>query len=473
MFLKRRAINNARNSRLSLYNNQQSQQSISSSSESSLSLSSSNVRRPSNITSIPENIETEIIHPVSFEEHDDSGKIHMLRKSASSRSFKKVQDMRRHSVGAIYIEQKTSDPCCDPKIIKKLNELSPETYEIVKCSKAQNYKTKWYFNIFNKFKKFKVRCHKGQKSHIVTAKCIKNGKMVIVKRVEKKNLTNLDYYKPACYAVANCGCTECDISKLQSSSIFSTGSSNPTILSAIITFNEESIIKTATVDSIEKISLQNFDSTQNSPQTSILNNSSQHSLVICNNSTNSPRTSICNIQTQCNNNSPRASIYSHIQFQYNNNSPRTSVNNIQSQPSVRNNLSRYNALNPVGITPIVLQIDKLKKESNALSSSSSISISCAVESSHSQSSPALSIKSDSSSMSVQPPSEIHSYIPIELHCLQHKVNEFPAYIDNFDDGRYIYYVTKFHGVKQRKLKKPSSWFKKKYFEVNWDEYLNS
>jgi hypothetical protein len=177
MFLKRRAINNARNSRLSLEinNNQQSRQSISSSSDSSLSLSNfSNARRFSNITSIPENFEA---HSVSFDEHDDSGKIRRLRRTASSYSFKKVQDTRRHSVGAIYVEQKRSEPCCDPNIVKGLNELSQDNYEIVKCIKMQSNK-KWYFNIINKFKKFKVRCHKGKKGHIVTAKSIKDGKMV-------------------------------------------------------------------------------------------------------------------------------------------------------------------------------------------------------------------------------------------------------------------------------------------------------
>ncbi|CAB5185184.1 unnamed protein product [Rhizophagus irregularis] len=552
MFLKRLAIKNARNSRLSLENNNQQsqQQSISSSSDSSLSLtSSSNARRSSNITSIPENIE---VHPLSFDEHDDSGKIHRLRRSASSYSFKKVQDTRRHSVGPIYIkqnieqniEQKRFEPCCDPIIIKELNELSQESYEIVKCPKVQNDK-KWYFKIITKFKKFKIRCHQGQKSHIVTAKRIKNGKMVVIKRIEKKNLTGSDYYKPACNVGADCECAGCIISKLQSSpplSILSTGSSNPTIhsaritfneeslnptiLSARITFNEESIIKTVAVDPSEQISLQNFDSTQNSPQTSILNNSSQlnsprtsvHNFQSQYNNSprssiyniqsqynyNSPRSSIYNIQSQYNNNSPRSSIYN-IQSQYNNNSPRSSIHNIQSQynnnsprSSVYNIQSQYNNTSPrssvyniqsqpntsprsnipnsVGFTPIVRQIDKLKKESNAfLTSSSSTSINYPTASinsqSQSQSSPALSIKSDSSSMFVQPPSI--NYIPIELQSLHAKFNEFPAYIDYFDDGRYYYYITKIHGVRQRKLKKPSSWFKKKYFKVNWEEYLNS
>ncbi|RGB39328.1 hypothetical protein C1646_812038 [Rhizophagus diaphanus] len=505
MFLKRRAIKNARNSRLSLENNNQQsqQQSISSSSDSSLSLtSSSNAKRSSNITSIPENIE---VHTLSFDEHDDSGKIHRLRRSASSYSFKKVQDTRRHSVGAIYVKQNI-EPCCDPIIIKELNELSQESYEIVKCPKVQNDK-KWYFKIITKFKKFKVRCHKGQKSHTVTAKRIKNGKMVVIKRIEKKNLTGSDYYKPACNVGADCECAGCIVSKLQSSpplSILSTGSSNPTIHSARITFNEESIIKSVAVGPSEQISLKNFDSTQSSPQTSILNNSSQlnsprtsvHNIQSQYN--NSPRSSIYNIQSQYNNNSPRSSIQSQynnnsprssIQSQYNNNSPRSSVYNIQSQynntsprssvyniQSQPNTSPRSNIPNSVGFTLIVRQIDKLKKESNAfLTSSSSTSINYPTASinsqSQSQSSPALSIKSDSSSMFVQPPS-IH-YIPIELQSLHAKFNEFPAYIDYFDDGRYYYYITKIHGVRQRKLKKPSSWFKKKYFKVNWEEYLNS
>jgi hypothetical protein len=302
----------------------------------------------------------------------------------------------------------------------------------------------------------------------------------------------LDYYKPSCDAGANCECVGCGISKLQSSSILSTGSSNPTIPSRI-TFNEKSIIKTASVNSNE--SLQNFDSTQNSPQMSILNNSSQHSIYnnstnsprtsiynnstnsprtsIHNNSTNSPRTSIHNTQPQYNN-SPRTSV----QSQYNNSS-RTSIYNIQSnnnspRTSVHNSSPRSNA---VGLTPIFRQIDKLKKESNAISffttlSSISINNTAASINSQSQSSPALSIKSDSSSMYVQPPS-INSYIPIELRSLHLKYSELPAYIDDFDDEKYYYYVTKSHGVRQRKLKKPSSWLKPKYFKVNWDEYLNS
>uniref|UniRef100_U9TKG5 Uncharacterized protein n=1 Tax=Rhizophagus irregularis (strain DAOM 181602 / DAOM 197198 / MUCL 43194) TaxID=747089 RepID=U9TKG5_RHIID len=336
---------------------------------------------------------------------------------------------------------------------------------------------------------------------------------VVIKRIEKKNLTGSDYYKPACNVGADCECAGCIISKLQSSpplSILSTGSSNPTIhsaritfneeslnptiLSARITFNEESIIKTVAVDPSEQISLQNFDSTQNSPQTSILNNSSQlnsprtsvHNFQSQYNNSprssiyniqsqynnNSPRSSIHNIQSQYNNNSPRSSVYN-IQSQYNNTSPRSSVYNIQSQP---NTSPRSNIPNSVGFTPIVRQIDKLKKESNAfLTSSSSTSINYPTASinsqSQSQSSPALSIKSDSSSMFVQPPSI--NYIPIELQSLHAKFNEFPAYIDYFDDGRYYYYITKIHGVRQRKLKKPSSWFKKKYFKVNWEEYLNS
>src|SRR6266498_3125418 len=103
-------IKNARNSPLSLdnnNNNQESQQSISSSSGSSLPLtSSSNERRSSNITSI-----LEINHLESFGEYDDSGKVRILRKSASTYSFKKVPaDLRRHSVGAVKFEL-----CCDPK----------------------------------------------------------------------------------------------------------------------------------------------------------------------------------------------------------------------------------------------------------------------------------------------------------------------------------------------------------------------
>jgi len=79
-------------------------------------------------------------------------------------------------------------------------------------------------------------------------------------------------------------------------------------------------------------------------------------------------------------------------------------------------------------------------------------------------------------MSVQPPSIHPSHndlIPIELQNLQYNSNDnLPAFIAYFVDDRYYYYITKSHGVRQRKLKKPSSWFKKKYFEVDWNSYLN-
>jgi hypothetical protein len=103
----------------------------------------------------------------------------------------------------------------------------------------------------------------------------------------------------------------------------------------------------------------------------------------------------------------------------------------------------------------------MKKEST---SSTSINYPTASINSQSQSSPALSIKSDPSSMFVQPPS-IHSYIPIELQSLQAKLNEFPAYIGYFDDGRYYYYIAKIHGVRQGKLKKLSSWLKKNILKL--------
>ncbi|RIA97857.1 hypothetical protein C1645_813574 [Glomus cerebriforme] len=475
LFFKRYRIRNARNLD---NNNQESQQSINSkynslptNSSYARTYSRSSYSQQSNITTIPENTE---VYSGSF---DDCGQ---LRTSS-------ISDTRSSSV---------SEPCCNPRIVNEINEISREQYEIVKCPKAQNDNEvkKWYnFNIINslKNKNLKVICHKGQQIHIITAKRIKDGKKVMIKRVEKENLAITDYFRPAYSYSASCECIESS----RSLSIISTKSSNATIAPIIVTFNEDSlpqynkytgrsnslparssllinsltfernsstssIIKTVSIgfDSNDQLSLQNFDSPQNSPQTQILNNSSQLS--------NSPRTSIHHIPNQ-------HSIHNH--------SPRTSIHNIPSQHLIHNIPSRnqiYNENlppNSVGSTPVHAQIDKLRKSSvsfSVLTSSSSTSINNSA--SINSQSPALSIKSDSSisSMSVQPPS-IHSYSPIELQCFYCNSNELPVYIDYFVDEKYYYYITKLHGVKQRKLKKPFSWFKKKYFKVNWDDYFTN
>src|SRR5581483_4804434 len=102
----------------------------------------SNVRRFSfNITSIPEDEDY-------FGDDDSSGRMRTLH--------------RRHSVGVIRVEQEIR-PCCDDKIVTEVNEILREkTYVIVTCKESQsgNGFRKWYH-----YRKFKVICGKGKKSH--------------------------------------------------------------------------------------------------------------------------------------------------------------------------------------------------------------------------------------------------------------------------------------------------------------------
>ncbi|CAG8584475.1 11418_t:CDS:2 [Scutellospora calospora] len=63
-------------------------------------------------------------------------------------------------------------------------------------------------------------------------------------------------------------------------------------------------------------------------------------------------------------------------------------------------------------------------------------------------------------------------MPLELKLLSVHSTDLPKLVKYLSDERYYYYITKMHGVKQRKWKKPRSWHLKKYCDVHWDEYLN-
>ncbi|KAF0543552.1 hypothetical protein F8M41_003721 [Gigaspora margarita] len=63
-------------------------------------------------------------------------------------------------------------------------------------------------------------------------------------------------------------------------------------------------------------------------------------------------------------------------------------------------------------------------------------------------------------------------VPLELKLLSvHSTDGLPDLVKYFSDERYYYYITKMHGVKQRKWKKPRSWHLKKYCDVHWDDYV--
>ncbi|CAG8482058.1 12121_t:CDS:2 [Acaulospora morrowiae] len=71
-----------------------------------------------------------------------------------------------------------------------------------------------------------------------------------------------------------------------------------------------------------------------------------------------------------------------------------------------------------------------------------------------------------------PPKYVNDKIPLELLLLTANSTELPEFVTYFSNDDYYYYVTKMHGVKQRKWKKPRSWRCKKYFDVFWDDYIS-
>ncbi|CAG8694499.1 10386_t:CDS:2 [Gigaspora rosea] len=71
-----------------------------------------------------------------------------------------------------------------------------------------------------------------------------------------------------------------------------------------------------------------------------------------------------------------------------------------------------------------------------------------------------------------PQTSVLIVVPLELKLLSvHSTDGLPDLVKYFSDERYYYYITKMHGVKQRKWKKPRSWHLKKYCDVHWDDYV--
>ncbi|CAG8493207.1 6149_t:CDS:2 [Funneliformis mosseae] len=326
------------------------------------------------------------------------------------------------------IAPEQSESCCNIKIVKELNGSSSKyNYEIIRCSKSKSESGRKSTFFYKVFSPCKVICGKGKTSYTVTARCNVNKKKVVIKRVDKDELKIPDYYKPPCFSPSNCSCGEC---------LYASQPSPPSsVTSSNVIGSRRNSYVTATTWTGSNLS-------NNSPPTSILNNSSQLSIHNGYSQTsyfnNSPSDSILNVGTP----------HSRLSAQFNKPKKAPSVTFASSAPSC--------------------EMPSTIPQSSSLETSSIVARSSTI---------ASSIKSNSShsSISVQPPSIYPSHIdliPIELQALYCNSNDYlPAYINYFVDDRYYYYITKNHGVRQRKLKKPSSWFKKKYFDVDWVTYV--
>ncbi|CAG8566878.1 2612_t:CDS:2, partial [Acaulospora colombiana] len=306
---------------------------------------------------------------------------------------------RNHTSDSIIIESNSErhEPlstseglrCCDQSLVKELNKLPGKgnNYVLVRCPKhlevaAQDHdpmsgdgrvskKKKWWFTkkMFKKDKmNEKVICGVGRFSETVTVRR-PDGKMVVVKRVDKNKLVPTDYYKDA--HPGKCTCKSCQ----DHVSIFSFARVKGTVASDIV---HTSKIKNETSPTKSKSSPALISFAENSNFTS----SGIHKILDGVDLTHSPR----------------------------------------------NSLSSSQSLRPKYSVPLSV--------------------------SH-------------SSMS----SDAEKKIPLELMSLLVHSTELPELICHHSNNEYYYYITKMHGVKQRKWKKPRSWFCKKYFDINWEEYI--
>ncbi|CAG8561236.1 6639_t:CDS:2 [Dentiscutata heterogama] len=341
---------------------------------------------PLSIYHIPENdienIESSSFQTSRINENDDN-KIHHHEKPTSI--FRR-RHTHRHSVGPIELKDTScAFECCGKSLVDRLNQLSQgNIYTIVKCTKHSDDRsgkktTKWGFfkklsNTFKKLKrgkKEKVICGTGKYSETITVKRIKDGKKMVVKRVDKEKLTPMEYFTNA--HETSCTCRSCrGLLQTESTQLIRRTRSTLT-LSAHIKPRSNSVSSDPS-----PIQQQNKD----------INFAYRSASLPISTSPISENGIVQDVRELVN-------------------SPRTSVINYNNPPNTSN-----------------------------------------------------------------PQTSILIGVPLELKLLSvHSTDGLPKLVKYFSDERYYYYITKMHGVKQRKWKKPRSWHLKKYCDVYWDEYV--
>lgn len=72
--------------------------------------------------------------------------------------------------------------------------------------------------------------------------------------------------------------------------------------------------------------------------------------------------------------------------------------------------------------------------------------------------------------------QLKGTVPLELIALQteNDADRLPSYEEYWvkQDNSIFYIVTKCHGPKQRRFDTPKTWFKKQYYDVDWNEFLS-
>ncbi|CAG8759018.1 27231_t:CDS:2 [Dentiscutata erythropus] len=360
---------------------------------------------PLSVYNIPENdienIESSSFQASRINENDDN-KIHHHEKPTLI--FRR-RHTHRHSVGPIELKDSScAFECCGKSLVDSLNQLSQgNIYTIVKCTKhnddrSEKKTTQWGFfkklsSTFKKLKggkKEKVICGTGKYSETITVKRIKDGKKMVVKRVDKEKLTPMEYFTNA--HETSCTCRSCrGLLQTESTQLIRRTRSTLT-LSAHIKPRSNSV--SSDPSPIQKKDI-NFAYRSASLPISTSPISENGIVQDVRELANSPRTSVINYNNPPNTSNPQTSIL----------------------------------------------IGQRGESSNSLSIST-------------LSSPSL------------------QGVPLELKLLSvHSTDGLPKLVTYFSDERYYYYITKLHGVKQRKWKKPRSWHLKKYCDVYWDEYV--